>query len=108
MRTRPVTRTGFEFFRSNLPPIESVTVAPTPAPASAAAASGSTRKIAAGSASGALTRCLSTPVLSPGEPDPVLSEFRQNYRTASGGERQLDRFLDGRQRDLKIPSSVPE
>ena len=51
---------------------------PTPAAASSAAASGSTRKIAAGSVSGAFTRCLSTPVLSPGEPDPVLSEDSAN------------------------------
>ena len=101
--TRPVTFTGFEFFRSNLPPIASVTVAPTPAAASAEAASGSTRKIAAGSVSGALTRCLSTPVLSPGEPEPVLSE--DSARTTGpplACERHFDRFLDRRQGDFKV------
>ena len=40
----------------------------------AATEAGSTRKIAAGSARGARTRCFRTPVLSPGEPDPVLSD----------------------------------
>ncbi len=70
----PVTFTGLECLRSKAPPTFRVTVEPMPALIAAATEAGSTRKIAAGSVRERVPDASRTPVLSPGDPDPVLSD----------------------------------